>query len=153
MADLQVGQEAPDFTAKNQNGEEMTLSASRGKPVVLVFYPLDFSGICTGELCGIRDDYSAYQEAGARVFGISRDSVYTHKAFKEANNYPYDLLADMKGDVAKLYHCWNEAAGIADRLTVVVDADGKIVYLVHNGPGNARNHTDALDAIRGLQPA
>lgn len=153
MTDLQVGQEAPDFTLKNQDGESVTLSTLRGKPVVLVFYPLDFSGICTGELCAIRDDYSAFADAGATVFGISRDSVYTHKAFKDANHMQHDLLADMKGDVAKQYHCWNDDLGFAERLTVVIDPDGKIAYLVHNGPGNARNHHEALDAIKGLQMA
>lgn len=153
MADVQVGQQAPDFTLPNQNGENVTLSTLRGKPVVLVFYPLDFSGICTSELCGIRDDFSAFQNYGATVYGISRDSVFTHKAFKDANHLDYDLLADMKGDVAKRYGCWNEERAIAERMTVVIDKDGKIVYTVHNAPGNARDHHEAIDSLKTLQAA
>lgn len=150
MADVQVGQSAPDFTLPNENGENVTLSAQRGKPVVLVFYPLDFSGICTAELCGIRDDFSAFQSHGATVYGISRDSVYTHKAFKDANGFSYDLLADMKGDVAKQYGTWNEERAIAERMTVVVDAQGKITYVVHNAPANARDHKEAIDALQKM---
>lgn len=153
MAKVNVGDQAPDFTLKNQDNEDVTLSALRSKPVVLVFYPLDFSGICTSELCAIRDDYSGFQQAGAVVFGISRDSRHTHKAFKEANGMKHDLLADMKGDVAKLYGSWNEDLAFSERLTAVIDPDGTIVYLVHNPAGNARDHHEALDAVRGLQTA
>lgn len=153
MANVNVGDTAPDFTLKNQDNEDVTLSALRGKPVVLVFYPLDFSGICTTELCAIRDDYSAFERAGATVLGISRDSRHTHKAFKEANGVKHDLLADMKGDVAKLYGSWNEEQAFSERLTAVIDPDGTIVYVVHNAAGNARDHHEALDALRNLQPA
>ena len=82
----------------------------------------------------VRDDYSGFEGKGAKVFGISRDSTWTHKAFKEKENVP-SLLADMKGDVAKLYGAWNEAVGLAERLTVIIDKDGKISYVQHNGPG------------------
>ncbi len=153
MADVQVGQQAPDFTLPNENGENVTLSQVRGKPVVLVFYPLDFSGTCTSELCGIRDDFSAFQNYGADVYGISRDSVYTHKAFKEANHLAYHLLADMKGTVATAYGCWNAERAIAERMTVVIDKDGKITYVVHNSPANARDHHDAIDSLKALQAA
>jgi peroxiredoxin len=115
--------------------------------VVLVFYPLDFSGFCTQEMCAIRDDYSAFEAKGAKVFGISRDSTFTHKAFKEKEGLTHSLLADMKGDVAKLYGCWNEAIGIADRLTVVIDKDGIITYVLHNNPGQIRDQKEALAAI------
>ncbi len=153
MANVHVGEEAPDFTLKNQDNEDVTLSSLRGKPVVLVFYPLDFSGVCTAELCAIRDDYSAFEEAGAAVFGISRDSRFTHKAYKQAQGLKHDLLADMKGDVAKLYGSWNEASAFSERLTVVIDPDGKIVYTVHNPSGNARDHHEAVNALRGLAHA
>lgn len=151
MADVQVGQQAPDFTLPNENGEQVSLSAQRGKPVVLVFYPLDFSGICTAEMCGIRDDFSGFQQYGATVYGISRDSIFTHKAFKEANKLDYSLLADMKGDVAKQYGTWNEERAIAERMTVVVDPEGKITYVVHNTPANARDHKEAIAALQGMQ--
>ena len=147
MANVTVGQEAPDFTARDENNQEVKLSALRGSPVVLVFYPLDFSGFCTQEMCAIRDDYSAFQAKGAKVFGISRDSIFTHKAFKEKEGLTHSLLADMKGDVAKLYGCWNEAIGIADRMTVVIDRDGIITYVVHNNPGQIRDQKEALAAL------
>jgi peroxiredoxin (alkyl hydroperoxide reductase subunit C) len=147
MASVSVGQEAPDFTARDENNKEVKLSELRGSPVVLVFYPLDFSGFCTQEMCAIRDDYSAFEAKGAKVFGISRDSIFTHKAFKEKEGLTHSLLADMKGDVAKLYGCWNEAIGIADRLTVVIDKDGIITYVLHNNPGQIRDQKEALAAI------
>jgi peroxiredoxin len=153
MANVHVGDTAPDFTLKNQDNEDVTLSTLRGKPVVLVFYPLDFSGICTTELCAIRDDYSAFVQAGAVVLGISRDSRFTHKAFIEANGLTHDLLADMKGEVARLYGSWNEALAFSERLTVVIAPDGTIVYTVHNPAGNARDHHEALDALRDVARA
>jgi len=150
MANVKVGDTAPDFTLKNQDDKEVTLSSLRGKPVALVFYPLDFSGLCTTELCAIRDDYGAFEQVGATVLGISRDSRFTHKAYKEANGIKHDLLADMKGDVAKQYGSWNDDLAFSERLTVVIDPDGKIVYVVHNTAGNARDHHEAVNALRGL---
>jgi peroxiredoxin (alkyl hydroperoxide reductase subunit C) len=147
MASVSVGQEAPDFTLRNENNEPVTLSALRGKPVVLVWYPLDFSPMCTSEMCAIRDDFSGFEAKGAQVFGISRDSVWTHKAFKAQEKMSHSLLADMKGDVAKLYGAWNEAFAIAERLTVIVDKDGKITYVEHNGPGQARDQKKAIEAL------
>ena len=147
MASVRVGQEAPDFTLRDETNREVTLSALRGAPVVLVFYPLDFSPMCTNELCGIRDDYSAFEAKGVKVFGISRDSTWTHKAFIEKQGLKHSLLADMKGDVARLYGAWNEAVGLAERLTVVVDKDGVIRYLIHNGLAQPRDHREALAAL------
>jgi peroxiredoxin len=149
MANVNVGDEAPDFTLRDENNQEVKLSSLRGKPVVLVFYPLDFSGFCTKELCAIRDDYSAFQDKGAQVFGISRDSSFTHKAFIEKEGLKHSLLADMKGDVAKLYGCWLEAAAIAERMTVVIGADGIIRYVIHNNAGQIRDHKEAVAALAG----
>jgi peroxiredoxin len=147
MASVEVGQEAPDFTLKNESNQDVTLSALRGKPVVIFFYPLDFSPFCTTEACAYRDDTSLFEGKGAQIYGISRDSTWTHKAFKEKENLPYSLLADMKGDVAKLYGAWNEAIGIADRLTVVVDKHGKVTYVEHNSPAQIRDQKKALAAL------
>ncbi|MCY4454686.1 MAG: redoxin domain-containing protein [Chloroflexi bacterium] len=146
---LEIGQEAPDFTLVNEDNEQVTLSEMRGSPVVLVFYTFDFSGICTNELCEIRDDYSGWADAGATVFGISRDSRFSHAAFKEAENLSHSLLADLKGEVAQAYGTWNEALGAAERLTVVVDANGNIAYAQQNPIPEARDHSDVLAAIQG----
>lgn len=147
MANVEVGQEAPDFTLKNENNQDVTLSSLRGKPVVIFFYPLDFSPFCTTEACAYRDDTSLFEDKGAQIYGISRDSTWTHKAFKEKENLAYSLLSDMKGAVAQTYGCWNEVAGIAERLTVVIDSDGKITYVEHNGPAQIRDQKKALAAL------
>ena len=147
MANVAVGQEAPDFTLKNESNQDVKLSSLRGKPVVLFFYPLDFSPFCTTEACAYRDDTSLFEGKGAQIFGISRDSTWTHKAFKEKEELTYSLLADMKGDVAKLYGCWIEAAAIASRLTVVMDKDGIITFVDDSGPGQIRDQKLALAAL------
>lgn len=147
MASVAVGQDAPDFTLKDDSNQEVKLSSFRGKPVVLVFYPLDFSPLCTTEMCAYRDDWSLFEGKGAEVLGISRDSVWSHKAFKEKEGLQSRLLADMKGDVARLYGCWNEAAAIAERLTVVIDRSGKITYVEHNSPAQIRDQKKALAAL------
>jgi mycoredoxin-dependent peroxiredoxin len=148
VANVHVGEQAPDFTLKNQDNEDVTLSSFRGRPVVLVFYPLDFSGICTTELCAIRDDYQAFVDLDAVVLGISRDSRHTHKAWIEAQGLKHDLLADMKGEVAKLYGSWNEDLAFSERLTVVIDPNGTIIYTIHNPTGSPRDHHEALEALR-----
>ncbi|HYM15638.1 MAG TPA: redoxin domain-containing protein [Steroidobacteraceae bacterium] len=147
MATVEIGKEAPDFTLRDESNHEVTLSALRGQPVVLVFFPLAFSPMCTTEMCAYRDDYSAFEGKGARIFGISRDSVWTQRAFKEKEGLKHSLLADMKGQVAKLYGCWNEAAGIAERLTVVIDSAGIVRFFEHNGPGQIRDEKQALAAL------
>lgn len=147
MASVTVGQQAPDFTLRNEDNTDVSLSSLRGGPVVLVFYPADFSPICTDELCGIRDGFSAFEAKGAKVFGISRDGPWAHKAFKEKEGLKHPLLADMKGEVARLYGCWNEEMGIAERLTVVIDSEGEIRYLTHNPPSEARDHKEAIAAL------
>ncbi len=147
MANVSIGESAPDFTLRDESNQEVRLSSLRGAPVVLVFYPADFSPICTNELCGIRDDFSAFEAKGAKVFGISRDSTWAHKAFQEREGLKHSLLADTKGEVARLYGCWNEELGLAERLTVVIDAAGVIRYVVHNPPLEARDHKEALAAL------
>ncbi len=147
MANVTVGQQAPDFKLRDENNQEVSLSSLRGAPVVLVFYPADFSPICTNELCGIRDDFSAFEAKGAKVFGISRDTPWAHKAFREKEGLKHSLLADMKGEVARRYGCWNEELGIAERLTVVVDAEGIVRYLPHKPPLEARDHKEAIAAL------
>ena len=139
---IDVGQEAPDFTLVNEDNEKVTLSELRGTPVVLVFYPFDFSAPCTAEMCSIRDDYSSWMEKGAKVFGISRDSRFTHAAFKESEGLSHSLLADLKGETASKYGVWNENVGAAERATFVIDRDGKISYAIHNEIPNVRDHSE-----------
>ncbi|MHB8574779.1 MAG: redoxin domain-containing protein [Dehalococcoidia bacterium] len=128
MAEIVVGQEAPDFTLRDENNQAVHLAEQRGQVVVLMFYPLDFSPVCTAEMCEIRDRFPDVESAGAKLFGISRDSSYTHKAFKEREGLKQTLLADMKGAVAQQYGAWNDTVGIAERLTVVIGKDGKVLF-------------------------
>ena len=138
---LTIGQEAPDFTLKNQFGEDVSLSSFRGKKnVVVLFYPFAFSGICTGELCTLRDDLGAYQNDDTELLAISCDAMYSQKAFAEAEGYKFSLLADFwpHGEVSKAYGVFNEDRGLAIRGTFIVDKEGKLRWQVVNGPGDAR---------------
>jgi peroxiredoxin len=148
--DVQVGQQAPDFILDNENGERVRLSDLRGNPVVLIFYPFDWSGTCTKELCSLRDNYGAWESSGAKVYGISRDSRYSHKAWKEHLGLTYSLLADLVGEAAKKYGAWNENLHRADRMTVVIDPEGIVRYVLHNDSGTMRDHTEALQSVREM---
>ena len=146
---VEVGSEAPDFTLRDENGEEFTLSSLRGRNAVLVFYPLAFSGICTKELHDLSDAAERYDAAGAEVIGISIDSPFVQKAFKRDEDLKAKLLSDFhpKGAVAKQYDAYIEEAGVATRATFVIDKDGKIAHKVVNHPGEARNQDEYLEAL------
>jgi peroxiredoxin len=146
---VEIGDIAPDFTLVDENNQKVTLSQLRGRNVVLVFYPLDFSPVCTGELkdiAAMADRYAAY---GAEVFGISVDSRWTHAAYKRDEQLSARLLADFhpKGEVARSYGVYIEEAGIANRGTFVIDAEGRIVHKVVTSPMQARNQDDYLAAL------
>lgn len=123
-----VGDTAPDFTLKNAQGDEVTLSSFRGRPVVVVFYPFTFTGVCEGELCEIRDDPSAYERAGAQVLAISCDTRHAQRIWSEQQGYTFPVLSDFwpHGEVAKAYGVFNEALGCANRATFVIDKDGTV---------------------------
>ena len=150
---IAVGDEAPDFTLKDQNNEAFTLSAHRGKQaVLLVFYPLAFTGICTGELCEVRDDMPTFENDDVLTVSISVDSVYSHKIFAEREGYDFPLLADFwpHGRVAQAYGVFNDVAGIANRGTFLVDKDGIVRFAEMNGPGEGRDADDWRAAIKSL---
>ena len=147
MAAIEVAQEAPDFTLRDEDSQSVRLGELRGSPVVLVFYPADFSPVCSDEMCAYRDDYSQFQARGALVFGISRDSIWAHKAFKDSLGLTHSLLSDPKGEVARLYGTWNEDLALAERLTVVMDKDGIIRYLTRSELLKPRDHREALAAL------
>ena len=139
---LLIGDLAPDFTLPNQFGEDVTLSQFRGvKPVVLVFYPLSFSGICTGELCEIRDNFSRFESNEVELLAISVDSKYVQKVFAEHEGYKFSVLADFwpHGQVAKDYGVFLEEHGISNRATFVIDKDGVLVSKFVTAPGQARS--------------
>jgi peroxiredoxin len=146
---LKVGDAAPDFTLKDQDNNEVTLSKLRGQNVVLVFYPLAFSGICTGELKSLTANQKKYDDAKARVFGISIDSRYALAAYKRDEKLSATLLADFhpKGEVAKKYDVFMEALGFANRGTFVIDKDGIIRGVTVTEPGKARDEASYLSAL------
>ncbi len=151
MMSLQVGDQAPDFTLNDQNNQERTLSEFRGdRNVLVVFYPLAFSGICTGELDQLRDDLAEFTEV--QVLAVSVDSVYTLKAWSNQQGYDFPLLADFwpHGKVAQDYGVFNDKAGIANRGTFLVDTDGVIRFAEMNGPGEPRDQTVWKQALAAL---
>ena len=150
---LENDTQAPDFELPNQFGEHVRLHDFRGKkPVALVFFPLAFSSTCTGELCALRDDLSVFQNDKVQVLTISVDSPYAHKIFAEREGYDFPLLADFwpHGAVAEAYGVFNEAGGMADRGTFLIDTDGVIRYTEHNSPGEGREPQGWRDAIKAL---
>ena len=144
---LEAGQQAPDFTLVDDENNKVTLSELKGTPVVLMFYPFDFSGTCTAENCEIRDNFGGWQAKGAKVYGVSRDSRFSHAVWKEREHFTHGLLADLKGEVATQYGCWNEAAASADRATFVIDREGKIALTMYNGR-DKRDHSNVEDFIK-----
>jgi peroxiredoxin len=148
-----VGDVAPEFTLRDQNNEEVSLSQFRGdRAVLVVFYPLAFTGICTGELCAVRDDISAFQNDDLQILTISVDSPYVHKVWAEREGYQFPLLSDFwpHGAVAQKFGVFNERAGFADRGTFLVDIDGIVRFAERNSPGDGRDPQDWRDAIAAL---
>ena len=149
---ISVGDRAPEFSLPDQDKQVVPLAELRGTPVLLVFYPFAFSGICTGELCQLRDELSAYTDAGVRVLAISTDPVFSLKAFKAQEGLEFPLLSDFwpHGEVAKAYGVFNDKAGMAVRGTFLVDTEGAIAFAEVNGPGDARQQSGWKDAVAKL---
>ena len=130
---IEVGQEAPDFTLKNTDMEDVTLSSFRGqKNVVLLFVPLAFTGVCTQELCAVRDNLNTYANLHAEVLGISVDSPFSQQAWKEKESLNFTLLSDFNREVVKAYGVQYETLlgfqGVAKRSAFVIDKEGKTQY-------------------------
>jgi peroxiredoxin Q/BCP len=136
------GSPAPDFTAKTDSGETVTLSSLRGKPVVLYFYPKDDTPGCTAQACELRDTYDEFRERGVEILGVSPDSESSHRKFKSKYELPFTLLADPEHEVAESYGVWKQRSYMGrkfmgvERSTFVIDADGNVAR-----------------AMRGVKPA
>ena len=147
-----VGSEAPDFTLRDASNEEWSLSAHRGKVVVLFFYPGDETPICTRQMCSLRDRWQDYRATGAEVVGISTDSVASHKAFAEHHDLPLRLLSDADRRVADLYGANSLVPGKVARSVFVIDANGMIRYRDVRPLGLFRpKDDDTIAAIRAAQ--
>ncbi|MBQ1014179.1 peroxiredoxin [Micromonospora sp. M51] len=147
---IEVGAEAPDFVLKDQNNQEVRLSDFRGRrTVLLVFYPLAFTGICQGELSEIRDNLDEYVNDDVQVLTVSVDSVYSHKIWADREGYQFPMLADFwpHGAVAQAYGVFNDVAGFANRGTFVIDRTGVVRFAEMNGPGEARDQQGWRKAV------
>ena len=148
-----IGDPAPDFSLANQFGETVSLADFKGKkPVVLVFYPLSFSGVCTGELCEIRDNFEKFDKENVELLAISVDSKYVQKQFAEKEGYKFSVLADFwpHGAVAKQYGIFLEENGFANRATFVINTDGDLVAKFVTAPGQARSLDEYDKALASL---
>ena len=148
-----IGDQAPDFSLINQFGETVTLSEFKGKKnVVIVFYPLSFSGICTGELCELRDNFDRFQRDDAELLAVSVDSKFVQKLFAEHEGYKFSVLADFwpHGGVAQQYGVFLEEAGIANRATFVINKEGELVAKFVTAPGQARSLDEYDKALAAL---
>jgi peroxiredoxin len=124
---IEAGTKAPDFSLPDQDGNQVSLSDFAGQKLVLVFYPLDFSPVCTDQLSLYQEVLSELEAQGAKLVGISVDSAYCHAAFREQLNLTIPLLADFnpKGKVSQDYGAWIEGAGVSNRALVLIE-DGEV---------------------------
>jgi peroxiredoxin len=151
---IAVGVEAPDFLLRDQNNQEVRLSDFRGdKSVLLVFYPLAFTGTCRGELCEVAENLAAYANAEVQVLTVSVDSVYSHKVWADREGYDFPLLADFwpHGAVARAYGVFNADRGYANRGTFVIDKTGTVRFAEMNMPGEARDQAGWRKALAEAQ--
>lgn len=146
---LAIGQPAPDFELPSTTGDKVSLLSLRGQKVVLVFFPFAFTGVCTGELCEIRDRSLDFTADDAAVFGISCDSRATLTAFAKAENLPMPLLSDFwpHGETATKYGVFLDFLGAANRGTFIIDRDGILRWSVVTELGVAREPQDYLKAL------
>ncbi|SNQ46198.1 putative Peroxiredoxin [Frankia canadensis] len=150
---VEVGSVAPDFSLKDQNNETITLSDFRGKRnVVLLFYPLTFTGVCQGELCSVRDDIGSFQNDNVQVLAVSVDSPFAHKVWADQQGYEFPLLADFwpHGAVATSYGVFNAERGISLRGTFVIDKEGVVRWKVVNNIPDARDQAEYVKALAAL---
>jgi peroxiredoxin len=149
---LSVGDTAPEFSLPDQDRQAVSLAELRGTPVLLVFYPFAFSGLCTGELCQLRDELSTYTDAGVTVLAISTDPVFSLKAWRDQQGFGFRLLSDFwpHGATAQAYGAFNDKAGMAVRATFLVDAEGRVAFAEVNGPGDVREQSGWKDAVAQL---
>jgi peroxiredoxin len=152
---IEPGAPAPDFTLPDQDGNQVSLSDFGGRTAVLVFYPADFSPVCTDQLSVYQEVLPQLEERGASLVGISVDGAFCHRAFQEHLGVSFPLLADFhpKGEVAKRYGVWSEEHGVAGRALVVVAPDGKVSWSYMSPPLEVPGANLIFDALDQLAAA
>jgi peroxiredoxin len=153
---LTVGQTAPDFKLFNTEKQEVSLSAQKGSNVLLLFFPMAFTSVCTAELCSVRDNIAAYNTVNAKVFGISVDSPFTLGKFKEDQKLNFDLLSDFNKEVSTAYGSIYAdfvlgMKGVSKRAAFVIDGNGTIRYAeVLENAGEQPNFENIMAALKSL---
>jgi peroxiredoxin len=150
---LSLGGPAPDFTLRDQFGQDVSLSSYRGrKAVAILFYPFAFSGVCTGEMAGIRDRLAEFLTFDTEVLAISCDPVYALRVFADQDRLNFPLLSDFwpHGEVTRAYDVFDEGIGSALRSSYVVDKAGNLAWSVHNADPVGRDLDEHLRQLRAL---
>ena len=151
---IDAGAPAPEFTLKDQDGNEVSLADFRGKQAVaLVFYPFTFTGVCEGELCQLRDDIADYQAADVQVLAVSCDSRFSQKVWADQKGWNFPVLSDHwpHGAVAQAYGVFNDAVGCANRATFLIGTDGTVVDTFGtDNLGTARDKERYTEALAKL---
>ncbi|MEU0223479.1 peroxiredoxin [Streptomyces sp. NPDC006284] len=150
---IQVGDKAPDFELKDNHGATVRLSDFRGRRnVVLLFYPFAFTGVCTDELCEVRDNLPQFSDRDTQVLAVSNDSIHTLRVFSEQERLEYPLLSDFwpHGNVSRAYGVFDEDKGCAVRGTFIIDREGVVRWTVRNGLPDARDLSEYVKALDSL---
>lgn len=150
---VEIGSKAPDFELKDQHGSAVKLSDFQGsKNVVLLFYPFSFTGVCTGELCALRDELPTFVNDDVQLLAVSCDSMFTQKVFAEKEGLEYPVLSDFwpHGAVAQAYGVFNEEKGCAVRGTFIIDKEGVVRWSVVNALPDARDLNEYVKALGTL---
>ncbi|GAA4190701.1 peroxiredoxin [Streptosporangium oxazolinicum] len=149
---IEVGDQAPDFELRDQHGTPVKLSEHRGKKIVLIFYPLAFSGVCGNELDAVRDELGADVPEDVKIITISVDSIFAHRAWADQKNYAFSLLSDFwpHGQVARAYGVFDDEKGYAGRGTFIVDGEGVVRWRVVNPISRARDVAEYRKVLADL---
>jgi peroxiredoxin len=152
---IEPGEQAPDFTLRDQDGKQVSLSDFRGATVVLAFYPADFSPVCTDQLSVYQEVLGELAERGAKLVGISVDGAFCHKAFQSHLNLTIPLLADFhpKGEVARAYGVWSDDYGVSGRALVMVGPEGRVEWCHRSPPLEVPGANLIFDALDERSPA
>ena len=153
MSGLELGSAAPDFTLRDQFGQDVSLSSYRGKKAVaILFYPWAFSGVCTGEMAVIRDRLADFMTFDSDIVAVSCDAVYSLRAFADADWLNFPLLSDFwpHGAVCRAYDVFDERSGAPRRSSYVVDKQGTVRWAVHNAVSEARDLEEHLRQLRAV---
>lgn len=154
---LKVGDKAPNFTLRNTEKKEISLSDYKGKNVLVLFFPLAFTGVCTEELCSVRDDISSYDKLDVEVLAISVDSLFTLDRFKAEQGLNFDLLSDFNKEVSRAYGSMYddfvlEMKGVSKRSAFVIDKEGTICYAeVLESAGDVPNFSQVKKTLESLK--